>query len=199
MKIALAYKLLWLRYCWWFTWAHKPLCPHFRQDLLYIGTLRLCRSCTVAYGAGLASALALWLYEFTPEYVSVFYVCAFPITLILSWPPIYKRLPRINRDVLRALLGTLIPATVYIAFFGSTVLAVAGAGCFAFFWKAVSRKRQQHKLNSCEGCSELSLQHTCSGYKQQLVSIRRFQDEAVLVRIKYGGWPPQIQSQNGRY
>jgi hypothetical protein len=153
----------------------------------------------VAYGSGLASALALWLYKFNPEYVSIFYVCVFPITLILSWPPIYKRLPRINRDALRALLGMLILVTIYIALFGSVVLAVAGAGCFGFFWKAVSRKRKQNKLINCEGCSELSSQRACSGYRQQLVSIRRFQDEAVLVRIRYGGMPSQIQSQSGRY
>jgi hypothetical protein len=143
----------------------------------------------------LASALALWLFKFNPEHVSVFYGCVFPITLILSWPPIYKRLPRLNRDILRAMLGALIPATVYVALFGSMILAVAGTGCMAIFWQAASRKRQQYKFSICEGCSELPLQSACSGYQQQLVSIRRFQDEAMLVRMRYGG-PPQIQSRS---
>ncbi len=199
MKTALAYKFLWLRYCWWFAWAHKPLCLHFRQDVLCIGTLRLCRSCTAAYGVGLAGALALWLYRFNPEYVSVLYGSVLPITLTLSWPPVYKRLPRINRDVLRAALGALIPATVYIALFGNLYVACAGAGCLALFWKAAGIKRQQHKLRKCEGCPEWSSQRACSGYTQQLLSIRHFQDEAVLVRIKHGGMPPRIQSQNRRY
>jgi hypothetical protein len=192
MKTALIYKLLWLRHCWWFTWAHKPLCRYFHEDVLNIGTLRLCRSCTAAYGAGLATVLALWLCKVNLKYLALGYAFFLPITLTLSWPPIYKRLPRIIRDILRATLGAAIPTTAYLLLGSFTALAAAGTGCFVLFWRRATRKRHQHKVKICECCSELSSEHACSGYQQQLASIRCFQDEAMLARMRYGEWPPQI-------
>ncbi len=198
MKTAFVYKLLWLRHCWWFAWAHKPLCRYFHEDVLRIGKLYLCRSCTAAYGAGLVIALALWFFKFKPTYIAVIYAIFFPIALILSWPTTYKRLPRVSRDILRAVLGAAIPITAYMFFWGSKALAMAGIGCFALFWQAANQKRHQHKMKICECCPEMSSHRACPGYQQQLISIRRFQDEAMLARMRFGEWPPQIKIKSRR-
>ena len=55
-------KILWLRKTASFYWAHKPLCAAYKDDVLRIGGIRLCRSCFLAYSGMLSNLLALILF-----------------------------------------------------------------------------------------------------------------------------------------
>lgn len=182
----LRFRWLRLRHDWWFRWAHDPLCDRLGGGVLRIGRLRLCRSCAVMY-AGVVGGAAIGL--------SVRRVGRWPAAPLvwlgsvavaggLSMPAAYRRLDRPAKDAVRGATGVeagLLAALPLARRWGwSAVLAgVAAAG-----YRLLTRARAKAKAKACEGCPELELDRVCSGYSQQLVSLRAYERQASELRMR---------------
>lgn len=166
----------WLHHTWWFRWSHSPLCERYRIDVLRLGRLHLCRSCTLIYGgcflgAGLfllAPALrSIPLYSITVVLLSV---------LALSYPPLYHHWSRLTRDVVR--FGAGVAGAVFLGvLFLQSYLTIGGTLALlvlAYFW--FRDRRRAVKRKACDGCPELGLNKVCSGYELQADSIRAYRD-----------------------
>lgn len=169
-------RLLWWRRAYSFLWAHHPLCERFRGDVLDFGGVRLCRSCLAVY-CGMFLATVAAATTPIPSAPAFPFLLAIP-TIALSHPGIYKRLPRVFRDVLRLSMGVLIVfcGSLFLAghFFSAAVLL---AVIFAF-WRYYFRLRRTRRLAACEGCGELDRDGVCSGYAVQAAHIRLYESEA---------------------
>ena len=186
----LGLKWLWLRHAFAFHWAHKPLCHRFRRDVLRIGPLHVCRSCTLAYlgfGGGVLLC-ALWWKPLEGSAATLFLTLATP-TLLLSFPTWYRHWPRSLRDVLRLAMGTTIALCVYLLLTGQILVGLAGGAVLAVFWKAYMVLRRPRRLNACSGCPELRSDAICSGFTFQAEQVRRY-EEAATERIIGSGYLP---------
>lgn len=186
---------LWLRKTYRFNWAHKPLCARYREDVLKIGSLYLCRSCLFVY-LGVAVALGYSTLRSSRDGATEI----LPLTVLLagvllcSAPPWYKRLPRGIRDGLRFLLGA---SLVFIAdqglrgevvFFVLSALACYGA------WRLYATARQRRKRSNCASCPEYSPDRVCPGYRLQTTKIKEYQEEATEYLLARGYRPTIIRA-----
>ena len=172
-------KRLWWKHSYTFHWAHKPLCERFREDVLRVGKVHLCRSCSFAY-LGLGTALAfvvanrLWL----GDWIVPLFLGIATTTVAASFPWWYKRWSRRVRDVLRAGIGWSVVLCGTLFFYGHIALGLAsGAGMFAA-WKCYYAYRDKRKLHACDGCHELGQQSVCSGYARQAECARAYEEAA---------------------
>lgn len=172
--------LLRLRHDWWFRWAHDPLCERLGGGVLTIGKLRLCRSCVAMY-SGTACGLAV-----TVVAPGAGAVARFPAVWLggagaaaaASVPPVYAVLPRSAKDgvrfgtgVLAGLLPALGRAGRWRPFVG--LVAVAATG-----YRVLTLARADAKASACDGCPELDAPGPCSGYEQQVVALRGYEEAA---------------------
>jgi hypothetical protein len=110
--------------------------------------------------------------------------------ILLSAPPLYKRLPRIVRDALRFSSGALIPMSVRLCI-TSMWAGMTGLAVIILFWYAYFKLRKRRKLKECDGCPELGQQGICSGFERQADHARRFERGATdLVTASGQGWKP---------
>ncbi len=162
-----------------FHWAHKPLCVRFRQDVVRIGHVHLCRSCLLAY-TGMAIGVATWIGNpaWLQTHATLFLSVLATLTVFLSFPLWYKRWPRTMRDVLRFSMGLTIPLCGYVLFNSHVVTGVVGAVGLLAFWRIYLNLRRQRRLESCAGCPELGMESVCSGYQIQADHLRSYEQEA---------------------
>ncbi len=182
----LAWQWLWLSYVYPFYFAHKPLCERFRRDVLRIGHVHVCRSCTLVY-AGIGSVAVLcWLFRAALQETAVELVLVLAgVTLALSFPAWYKYWPRPMRDVLRFALGGLIALCGFLLVSGHFVVGLAAAAGLLATWKAFMALRNRRSARRCDGCPRLSAERTrlsakriCPGYALQASMIRRYEEAA---------------------
>jgi len=184
-------KLRWLelRHAYAYRWAHKPLCDRFRRDVIRIGSVHLCRSCTAAYGGMVATAL---VYLLGPPVVRDVAPTIFPLlamaALVGSAPFWYKRWPRPMRDVLRSVMGATIALCVCLVFAGHWLLGASGAAALLVFWRVYLALRRRRKREACNGCLELDRQAVCSGYAIHARGIRRYEEAAT--KLVADQWSP---------
>ncbi len=194
----LALKRLWLTHAYPFYWAHKPLCGRFRQDVVRVGHVHLCRSCLLAY-TGMAVGIATCVGN--PTWLQVYGVLVFSVlataTVLLSLPLWYKRWPRPMRDVLRFSMGLTIPLCGYVLFSGHIVTGIVGAVVLVAFWRFYLTLRRARRLESCAGCSELGTQSICSGYCMQAGQLRVYEEKATAWVMAHETGCPRIQGQPG--
>jgi len=187
-------KVLWLKKSYSFNWAHKPLCQNYSEDVIKLGHVSLCRSCTCAYlGVLFGLVFPVFVPEFFAGYSKTILLLLIALTLPLSHPFIYKRLHRRVRDLLRFSLGTLIAVGTRVALHTSVVL---GLGTFVLCfvaWKMYYHKRATRKIEKCLQCEEYSENHICSGYTQQSQCIREYEEDATEYLLKTGYRPKQIK------
>ena len=182
-------RMLWPKHTYSFYWAHKPLCARFAEDVLKLGTIYLCRSCSATY-VGMFTGIALL--SFTPESSGLFPMMFLAVligVLIFSVPSLYKRLPRFVRDMVRFASGILIPASVYLCSGPGYRIGILGLGALFLFWCVYMRMRKRRKLKECDGCPELELNRICSGFEMQANHIRRYQTEADELLAESGYMP----------
>jgi hypothetical protein len=196
----LAWKWLWLSYVYPFYFAHKPLCERFRHEVLRIGHIHVCRSCTLVY-AGIGSvAVTCWLFraalrEMRVElFLGSFLVLA-GATLALSFPTWYKRWPRPMRDVLRFALGGLIAMCGYVLISGHIVVGLAAAAGLLATWKAFMVLRNRRTVHRCDGCARLSPKQICPGYTLQASIIRQYEEAAT--ELLTASWDLQRDAEAG--
>jgi hypothetical protein len=101
-----------------------------------------------------------------------------PLVLCLSWPEVYRQLPRALRDLLRAGLGVLIvAATAVLASsptYGWPLLPFS-----AWVWWWFRGARQRVLARRCAGCPELG-QGICSGFTLHAKAARAISAELEL-------------------
>jgi len=176
-------KLLWLRHSYPFRWAHKPLCDRFEHDVLRVGHVHICRSCTCAY-LGMALVIAAALAGFLPT-GSVFAAILLPVMLVTlagSHPRFYWRFPRGARDVLRLGAGASIALTATALLRGEWILSSVAIVALSLSWRHYKKKRGGRKSQACDGCPELGCSDKiCSGFSQQAARIRRYEERAASI------------------
>lgn len=184
-------KWMWLNHTHTFNWAHKPLCARFKVGVLHIGKLYLCRSCLFAYVGILMCVIAATVYPtlIVNMKLTWFLLVLVPV-IILSYPRLYKRLHRVIQDVLRLGMGVLIGFLPFLLihsnfFCGITCIVVMGV-----FWRIYFHQREIRKLHACDGCPELNIPETCSGFQHQSHAIRLYEIEATDLLYRTGrGFP----------
>ena len=104
------------------------------------------------------------------------------LTTLLSWPPLYRHLPRVLKDGIRAGAGLWGAVCLALAFAGAWITAGVGAAVLLGVFLAFSQVRNRQRKTMCEGCPELSEEGVCSGYARQAASMRVYED-AMSARV----------------
>jgi len=151
-------KLHWWKFSYPFLLAHKPLCSRFKNDVLKLGHIHLCRSCTFLY-SGLIVSLG-------------------------SSPWFYWKTNRIIRDMLRCSLGYILAASIYFLSAGIWLGFIVHALLFTGWFFYYRKKRAERKSVQCDGCAEQNCNSVCSGYKVQADYIRKYEIFATDQLIK---------------
>lgn len=186
--LGLRVRLLWLKHAWSFNWAHKPLCERFRENVLRIGPLRVCRSCTCVYaGVGLAGGTLLMTMPGVRAWMLAVLVALLATVFAGSMPRVYGTLPRLLRDALRFGAGALFALATYVGLAGSPVAGLAALSLIYAFWRVYFSRRARRKLRECDGCPELCADRICSGFAAQAEHVRAYQREATELLYSNGG------------
>lgn len=110
-------------------------------------------------------------------------------TLALSGPWCYKKLPRIIRDLLRLLMGTIISLCVYLMVFRELLASVVIIFVLTIFWRFYLKARIKRRLHACDGCEELSDNTVCSGCQLQADGMRKYEQKATQLYLESGQVP----------
>lgn len=181
---------LWLRKTYRFNWAHKPLCPQYREDVLHFGSVYLCRSCLLVY-LGMASSFCfIILFPTVWSGSSPFLLALLLFVLLLSSAPgYYKGFSRALRDLLRFVLGLVLVLVFWQGFCGDWLFSsVALLACWGA-WHLYSKSRESRKLNVCYVCRDYSRERVCPGYAMQTTWIKEYQEEATEYLLQRGYRP----------
>ena len=173
---ALAAKWLWWRHAWPFEWAHKPLCEPYREDVLRIGRLHLCRGCSaLKAGFFVVSPLMLWLVP--TAWLPELFAALFAIVSLFSHPALHSRWTRPVRDLLRCAAGCLVPLAVALGIAGQVALGLGALVALGVIYFVYAHLRKSRRLQRCETCEESSA-GVCSGYALQASLIRDWEEQA---------------------
>ena len=174
----LSLKWLWLASTISFRWAHKPLCDRFAHDVLRVGDVAICRSCTCLY-AGFVSGMVAC--RFLPEKNGmVLLACgvALLLAVALSCPKWYGSWSRRFRDVLRFGCGWLATICAILSF--QQHLALGGL-LLMTLWMCrhwYLQLRGARKQVACQGCPEFGTGEICSGFTHQARRLRKYEELA---------------------
>ena len=175
------FRLLWLRYCYSFVWAHKPLCSRFRSGVYRIGPLYLCKGCTNLYLGLVCVPIFVMLtgYELRSgeQYLYFFILC---LVVILSREGWYKKLPALLRGVVRFCTGVLLSVSVLMLFSSLWWAGAIGLLVLMITYRLYMTRRKIRKAETCEGCAELASGRVCSGFEFQAEKLREL--ELVLTK-----------------
>jgi len=187
----------WWRHTWTFQVAHKPLCEHYAHDVLRLGRLRVCRSCTCLYTGLTLGVIVSALLPAGPLMIWGTALTLAALVLPLSFPRWYPRWSRGARDLLRGGSGVAIAGLLAPLWLGEPALGLSTLATIVAVYVWFSRVRREKKLRYCEGCSELNTAGVCSGYKHQAERIQAY-EEATLARLNRAGFVPHIGTKRGR-
>jgi hypothetical protein len=183
-------KWLWFRHMAPVLFAHKPLCEHFARDVVHVGPWRMCRSCVCLYAGVLVAAAILGvLHAWGGHVLSSPLLLGLPVVLGLSAPPIYRRMPRFVRDLLRFATGALVGVGGYLLLTGSWLPGLTCALVLLTAWRFYRSVRRSSMTDPCVGCPDLKHQHICPGYAPQADRFRAYEEEASAL-INASGYVP---------
>lgn len=183
---------LWWKHTWTFQAAHKPLCRRFHGDVIRLGSLRVCRSCAALYGSFLLALLASPLYfDALGMEAGATASGALLIVVVASSPAIYRRAKRVLRDGLRSALGLLTGLSVVMLISAAWPWGVLQVAILGICWHLFHRQRDDHtrKNDVCAGCVECGRGGICSGFAEQAVHLRAYEEEATAW-LERRGLPP---------
>ena len=172
----------WYRSCYTFNWAHHPLCKTFQTDVLRIGNFHFCRSCTCVY-IGIFTTLAAILWGMQPfrEHQLAISASVIATTILLSFPAIYKKLPRLLRDLVRFGMGATIVLAISVFWTSYWPLAAGLVFVLFYFWRYYFRLRKIRRAKACQNCPEYGQGPTCSGTELQIASLRKYEEAATEI------------------
>ncbi len=183
-------KVLWVKKTYSFNWAHKPLCKKYEEDLIKIKSIYICRSCFFVYlGMIMCFIFSIIFRNFFIEYGVFFLGGLLSFTLPLSYPTLYKLLPRKFRDLTRFSMGYIIIQIFLVLLFGHFMIALGVILLSYSFWKIYFKQRAKRKIKLCSSCNEYSEVKVCSGYITQQSSIREYEEEATEYILRTGYIP----------
>ncbi len=183
-------KWLWYKHAYPFNWAHKPLCSHFRNDVIQMRSVYLCRSCVMAYaGIGIAVLSSVAFPGAADRFGPIILLLCCAAILPFSFPKLYKKLPRLIRDFLRFIMGCTIVLCLYLVLSGQYLPGLTGVFLLFLFWTVYMRGRRIIKLKACDCCSEFGKQDICSGFRFQAERIRLYENEATDFLLASGYIP----------
>ncbi len=183
-------KFLWLKKTYSFIWAHKPLCELYKEDVIKIKNISICRSCFFVYfGMIMSFAFSIMFRNFYIEYGGIVLSGVLSFTLPFSHPTLYKRIPRRVRDLIRFSMGYLIIQIFFVLLRGHFNLALVVMLLSYFFWNIYYKQRAKRKIQLCYSCNEYSDDKVCSGYKKQQLSLREYEEEATEYILRTGYIP----------
>ena len=169
-------RVRWLWHTWPFQFAHGPLCARFREDVLRLGRVHLCRSCVALY-SGAAIALAALL-AFPPGGDGLLALGGVlgVVVAVLSWPPRYKRMPRRVRDLVRAGAGVWVAAVVALWFSGLWLAAAIGTAAIVGMFVLFSRVRMRQRVHACvaarssssRACARATVAKRCASVRSRM-------------------------------
>lgn len=172
-------KWMWLRHTHTFNWAHKPLCNRFKPGVLRIGKLHVCRSCLFAYSGILIGVIAALVYPtLTANMKLTWFLLVLTPVIALSYPRLYKSLPRFIQDALRFAMGVLVGLILFLLIHRNFLCGIIGVVVMVVFWRIYFHQRKMRKMHACDGCPELNLPEICSGFQQQSAAIHLYEIEA---------------------
>lgn len=193
---------IYLKWLWYsrtcsFQWAHKPLCRHFKADIITLGHIHLCRSCCCLY-AGILSGLCLrwWFPEWNENYAVAGLMALSLFVVPLSRPDLYKKMPRFIRDVLRFSLGIMVSQTVLMLFTHHVLFALPLLILLLIFRRCYYKQRYRRKLKYCKSCEDYAEGKICPGFAKQAALIRQYEEEATDYLLKTG-YVPACLSRKG--
>jgi hypothetical protein len=158
-----------LRHGWSVRWAHHPLCQRHAQETWRVGELFVCKGC-VSMAVGVVGA-ALAVVTAGGDWVLWTLALLAPLTFGLSWPPLYHRLPRGSRNVLRIAGGASISLSAWVV--GQWPWqAWPLVPALSLLWWWFRRARAREIAKRCDGCPELGGPTICSGYARQAACVR---------------------------
>ncbi len=166
----------WLRYTYPFQLAHGPLCRRFREDVVRLGRLHVCRSCLALYGTLIVALPVVLLWAPGEQTLGWALGAVATSVAAFSRPPRYKRLPRPARDVVRAGAGVWIALAAAALLSGFWLVGVVGLTSALVSFLVFSRVRRRHRTHACDGCPELGRRGVCSGFRRQAVHVRAYED-----------------------
>lgn len=169
---------LWIRHSYSFRWAHKPLCDRFHQDTITICTVHLCRGCAFLYLGLILTFLFAYPFSTYSELLPYILISLSAIVLPASYPAVYQSLPRILKDMLRLMLGSLVSICVITLVSGYSAIGMCSLILLYFYRRGINKVRATIKLNACHGCPELDGKHVCSGYRLQVNHQLHYEQEA---------------------
>ena len=172
------FKWLWWKHTYTFNWAHKPLCKRFSRDVIRVGYIHMCRSCTLLYFSAII-AVIIDLFADLPAIVptTVFY-SLLALVAIFSHPDVYQKLSRPIRDIMRCATGTTIAIIATLLLNGNYTLGLSGTLVLTLVYFLSLPAYGKWKKQACNKCPEINSKDFCTGYKKQAEHIRKFELEA---------------------
>ena len=158
-----------LRHDWPVRWAHHPLCARHANETWRIGRMYLCRGCVSLASGVIGSAVVVLSAEGTWCLWAL--VALAPTVVPLSWPPLYRRLPRAVRDGRRLGAGLRFVLSLWVTW-RFPAQAWPLLPLLFLIWRWFARSRRSIQARSCDGCPELGARGVCSGYALQAACIR---------------------------
>lgn len=107
----------------------------------------------------------------------------------LSFPHLYKKLPRFVRDILRLFMGFLFPFAIYITLAVNIWLGALSLAALFLFWLFYLKLRKKRKLQACDHCDELKAGSICSGFTMQAECSRAYEKQATRIVMNSGYIP----------
>ena len=183
-------KFLWLKKTYPFHWAHKPLCATYREDLLTIQSLYICRSCFFGY-LGIMTGLLFSIvpHPFHLKQSAILAAITWLVILVVSLPKFYKKFSRQLRDLIRFSTGFTLVQIVFMFLHGQFILPLICCAVSSIVWTIYYKQRARRKINLCHSCQEYSHENVCSGYKKQQLMIRSYEEEATAYILRTGYIP----------
>jgi hypothetical protein len=172
---------LWWKHTWTFQAAHKPLCARFHRDVLRLGPLHVCRSCTALYGSFALALILAPLYAAHWGAGAATAVSALLLAVVVaSAPPVYRHASRLQRDFLRASLGTTGGISIALLFTPAWPWGAVNLAGLGLAWLAYRRLRDRRAEvhDACTGCDECGKKGVCSGFAQQATHLRAYEEAA---------------------
>lgn len=158
-----------IKFFWWFTFSHHPICVNYQKEVFKIRHMFLCRGCTLFYLSFIISFIFLTVNDTLLE---IDLINLFILTNILAFPSFFgsiiKTKYRLIKDIYRIFLGIAI-SVPFITITQSSALMekLFILILMIFYFTAFKIIRQNSSTDNllCDNCTN-NISIACSNYKK---------------------------------
>ncbi|MHA2232694.1 MAG: hypothetical protein ACXAB4_09400 [Candidatus Hodarchaeales archaeon] len=157
------------RYFWPLLLAHHPLCDCFKDDVVIIGSVRICKGCLATYPpffGGLAVGLILWIsgFQYPSEFAQIHFLIIWGILALGFFLAkdvwFLKKIKIAIRTILFAISGIIFAGLLSLYRLDLILIAYLLASALSFI---VAYFRWQRLNAICEKCPEFAIRGRCTG------------------------------------